>query len=1096
LGVESSVVTPLNPQVDRIDGGAIRGANLFHSFQEFNVGEGQGTYFANPAGIENILTRVTGTNASNILGTLGVTGGSANLFLINPNGIIFGQNARLDVGGSFVATTANAVGLANGDIFSANRSSPLPTGLLNVNPNAFFFNQIVAQPIINRSTADSRGLEVPQGQSLLLVGGNVSLEGGQILAPGGRVELGGLAGSGAIELNVDGNNLRLNFPDGIARADVSFTNGAQVNVRAGGGGNIAVNVQNLNLAGRSTLRAGIASGLGSIDSKAGDIEIDATGAITLTDAESFISNAVLSNAIGKGGNVHITTQSLSVSNGAQVFAGTSGQGDAGSVNINVRDTASFDGVSGSRSSGAYSTVITGAVGQGGNVSITAGALRVTNGAQLETSTSGQGDVGSVNVNVRDAVSFDGDRVEGSNVFSSGAYSRVEAGAVGQAGSVNLVAESLSVTNGAVLTTSTDGKGNAGSVNINVRDTVSFDGEGSFNRDVGFRQSSGAYSSVKRNAEGQGGRVNLMAGALSVTNGAALVTSTLGQGDAGSVNLNLRETASFDGVGPDFFSSGAYSRVEDGAVGQGGSVNLTAESLSVTNGAVLTTSTDGKGNAGSVNINVRDIVSFDGQSRFNGQSIQPSGAFSSVRSRGVGRGGSIHITTGSLSVTNGAELIVNTYGQGNAGSIQVSATDSVNLSGVSPNGFSSGLFTATEEEAGGQGGEIGITTDTLRLSNGAVLSARTRSTYTGGDVIVDASTLEVTGGGQILTTAFSSGHAGKIALNVTDNIILVGSDPTYPDRLAQFGRPIVDSVDTASGVFADTSDRSTGQGGDLTIQTRNLVVRDGAKVNVSSPGLGDAGSLRVEADLLFLDNQGRLTGTTASGIGGNMTLQVQDLILMRNGSVIATTAENNGSGGNITINSPLIVAVPEENSDIIANADQGPGGQIEISADGIYGLEYRDRLTLKSDINASSNVEGLNGVVEINTPDVDPSRGLANLPVEPTDPEVAQGCRADRSQAQSEFVITGRGGLPPNPSEALSSDAVEVDLVTLNSSGENPSRPTAYANPTHPTPAPIIEAQGWVINPLGEVVLTATAPNVTPDSSWHRSVECRAQRASG
>jgi len=141
LGAEGSVVTPnvniQGIQGDQIDGGATRGANLFHSFGEFNVGEGRGAYFANPTGIENILTRVTGGNPFNILGRLGVLGG-ANLFLLNPNGIVFGPSASLDVQGSFIATTANAIQFSNGEVFSASTPSA-PSSLLTVNPSAFFF---------------------------------------------------------------------------------------------------------------------------------------------------------------------------------------------------------------------------------------------------------------------------------------------------------------------------------------------------------------------------------------------------------------------------------------------------------------------------------------------------------------------------------------------------------------------------------------------------------------------------------------------------------------------------------------------------------------------------------------------------------------------------------------------------------------------------------------------------------------------------------------------------------------------------------------------------------------------------------------------
>ena len=116
---------------------------------------------------------------------------------------------------------------------------------------------------------------------------------------------------------------------------------------------------------------------------------------------------------------------------------------------------------------------------------------------------------------------------------------------------------------------------------------------------------------------------------------------------------------------------------------------------------------------------------------------------------------------------------------------------------------------------------------------------------------------------------------------------------------------------------------------------------------------------------------------------------------------------------------------------IANAFQGNGGKINITDQGIFGLQYRDRPTpTTSDINASSEF-GVDGAVKINTPNADPSQGLVSLPAVPIETEVAQACTLGGSQQQSEFVVTGRGGLPPNPTEALSSDAIQVDWVTLN-----------------------------------------------------------------
>ncbi|MGH2414885.1 MAG: filamentous hemagglutinin N-terminal domain-containing protein, partial [Microcystaceae cyanobacterium] len=229
LGTESSVVTPnvtiKELPADRIDGGAVRGANLFHSFSQFNIRELQRVYFANPVGVENILSRVTGMDVSNIQGTLGVNG-RANLFFLNPNGIILGRNASLDVGGSFVATTADAIQFGKQFFFSA--TNPEAPPLLTVSPSALFFNQMKRGHIENRSIAPAGvnlsgdslfGLRVPDGQSLLLVGGDILIDGGGLHTSGGEIELIGVAGSGAVGLKIDGKNLNLSLPEDIARAN-------------------------------------------------------------------------------------------------------------------------------------------------------------------------------------------------------------------------------------------------------------------------------------------------------------------------------------------------------------------------------------------------------------------------------------------------------------------------------------------------------------------------------------------------------------------------------------------------------------------------------------------------------------------------------------------------------------------------------------------------------------------------------------------------------------------------------------------------------------------------------------------------------------
>lgn len=419
---------------------------------------------------------------------------------------------------------------------------------------------------------------------------------------------------------------------------------------------------------------------------------------------------------------------------------------------------------------------------------------------------------------------------------------------------------------------------------------------------------------------------------------------------------------------------------------------------------------------------------------------------------------------------------------------MNATESVELIGTSGDGTPSALLTATLGSSGSKNaGNLTINTTRLTLADGAVVSV----------------------------SSFDAGGAGRLEVN-SDFIQLSG----------------ISSQGLGSGLYANNL--STGNAGNLTINTRELLIQNGAIVSVSAgivprtffalpsfgplflrenlginlpkilanlqfqpaTELGDAGNLEISARFLKLD-EGIISAGTESGRGGNIRLDVQDLILMRNSSEIVTSAANNGSGGNITINTPFIVAIPNENSDITADAEQGPGGRIRINATGIYGLEDRDRQTNQtSDITATSELgPEFSGIVELNTPDVDPSRGLVSLPVVPVDTQVVQACTPSGSQATCEFVVTGRGGLPPNPGESLETDAVIVDLAALNSEVDRPSTPSVSANSTSSTSAPIVEAQGWIIAANGEVVLTANVPTVTPHSSWQAPANCHVLKTS-
>lgn len=625
---------------------------------------------------------------------------------------------------------------------------------------------------------------------------------------------------------------------------------------------------------------------------------------------------------------------------------------------------------------------------------------------------------------------------------------------GGGGNIAVNAHNLNMTEGSKLRAGiAEGLGApdalAGNIDINAAGAISFDGVD--NIDI----PSGTYNLVRGEGVGQGGDINITAESLSLTNGALIKASTFGDGNAGNVNLRIRNSISFDG-GNGENSSGVYTRVEDyQAVGNAGNIQIVTGSLSVTNGAVITASTQGRGNGGNVEIYVRNDTVLDGLGPLQEITLpsgplqfqQSSGLYSSVRRTGVGEGGNIRVTTRSLSVTNGALIIARTEGQGRAGNITVNAADFVTVDGVGSDNSSSALLAPTEPGARGRGGDITVNTNIFRVSNGAVVNSQTLNEYDGGNITINANIFEAAGGGQAIATTRSSGQAGNLTVNAADKIVIYGSDRNFSDRASLFNTNIVGNNEgAASGLFASTGKDSTGGGGNLNVKTGQLMIRDGAKVTVSADGQGSAGNSRIAADSIHLNN-GTIAATTQAGNFGNITLQTGNL-QMRHNSQITTNASGTATGGNINIEAGTVAAL--ENSDIRANAIRGRGGNIIINTQGIF-------RSFNSDIDASSEL-GINGNVELRTPDIDPVQGL-NLPITPgVPPQPTPACQNSGPRA-SRFVITGRGGWPPTPRERVSRGSENNDVEA----------------------EPLVEAQGWIINPKGEVELVANAPVVVPYS---------------
>lgn len=387
--------------------------NLFHSFTDFSIDENESVYFTNPVNVNTIFSRVTGDNPSRIFGTLGVSeGGTADLFFINPNGIVFGENARLDLQGSFSATTADGIRLGNSGLFSA--TSPETSQLLNVQPSAFLFNGQNQRSAITISSdarlgSDrNRGLQVSDRQSMTFVAGDIAVNGGHLNAWEGRINLAAIASRGSAEVLDDGSLL---ISEGTRRGDITLTQSERIetstqnlpqtssllDVQLEFGGNIQLLARDLKILDGSQVLGGIETERGNgIQTQSGNIIVDATGDVVIngqgslrTGDNSIAPNAVSSgiqniiedSAEGLSGNIIINAQSLAVSDNAEISIENLGAGAAGLIVIQLQETATLDG-------GKISSEVSdNATGEGGSIIIRAEDIYLLNRGEISSSSS-------------------------------------------------------------------------------------------------------------------------------------------------------------------------------------------------------------------------------------------------------------------------------------------------------------------------------------------------------------------------------------------------------------------------------------------------------------------------------------------------------------------------------------------------------------------------------------------------------------------------------------------------------------------------------------------------------------------------------------
>ncbi|MBE9200502.1 MULTISPECIES: S-layer family protein [unclassified Nodularia (in: cyanobacteria)] len=662
-----------------------------------------------------------------------------------------------------------------------------------------------------------------------------------------------------------------------------------------------------------------------------------------------------------------------------------------------------------------------------------------------------------------------------------------------------------------IAAATVGTGQGGNITVNAERSLFLGGV----NPSAQAPSAWIVNQVTPGATGNGGAVKIQAGDLTLQDGAAIETLSLGAGAAGKVEV-VADTIAASGVvalqTPFFFSTNVNSRIASQVyrAGNGGDVSVVARKLILEDGASVRTTVfpGATGQGGNVSLDVADEID---ALRLNSIGSQPSGI--NALTFGIGNGGNIRVSSGKLNLIDGGTISTITSrlagvpgtGIGNAGDITLVVGESSNLVGVSPISSSQNSFIGSLSTGFGNTGNVLITTPILSIQDGATLGVLTVPVIGGlgdpnqftnlgsngsvtlnvsdrfiisginpingsssvlnsinyssakpGEVTITTNQLLVLDGGIISNSTVGTGDAGTLRIQAND--ILIDGENNFAAIVAN-----ASLVDAITRNLFKLPDSPTGNTGVIHINTQQLTLRNRGFITVTHQGIGDAGELNIQANRVSL-NAGAIAATTASGKGGNINLVSTNTFFSRNGSQINVEAGRNGDGGNININAPVIVGL--ENSDIIANALNGDGGNIQISTQGLFGLKFRDQLTPESDITASSQF-GVKGTVNINNFGIDPNSGLVELPdnINDSSQQIATGCTDNQG---SSFVATGRGGVPQNPNQQVWSDRTWSDIRDLSTYRQN-SSVTAQI----PSGSEVLkQATSWRMNPEGKIELVA------------------------
>lgn len=958
--------------------GELAGSNLLHSFDRFGIGSGESATFTGPNEVSNILARVTGGEESRITGLLRSEIPDANLFLLNPAGVVIGEGAEVDVSGSFAASTADYLELRDGRRFFADGSGEV--SLLTASPAAFGFFE--ASPAVAGEVrmsfeesgpfASLDGLRFG-GESVHLIGRAVVVEDSYIKSEGGEI---GLAAVGSGEARVDLDAVSGRLAEGEALGGELRLQDSALSVSGTSGGRIVLRGEEVTVAGSGRafyLEGSQVEVFQGIDA---DAKGNAAGGSVLLEAGrslQFLDGARVASVSRNGeagGNILLRAgDEVRLRTGAQVIGSSTSSGAGGVVRVEAGGLSiNGAGAGGETRLSAQSNA--GGTGAGGRIEVLVdGRLELLNGGQIVTNTFGSGAAGSVLVEAGSLFMDGGDSLRATAIASVSAVpgGSGSASAYGSGGDVTVdVAGLAEIRNRATIEASTNTDAPGGQVlvragELRIVGAAASDLPNDFITGVvGFTALRGVNEDGSPRVGGRGGDVRVeVDGLLSLESGGQIDTSSFGSGDSGDVTV-VAGVIRADRAGSDFFTGiGSDTEAYDdrdqaeplwgGPGGDAGTVRVIARSsLTLVDGATISSSTAGSGRAGDIVVDAPQVlVSGTGSNAVytpgpeSGIVALAEGELPATEERAAippstGDAGSIVVRTGDLVVTDGGKISAEALGSGMGGGVLIE------LGPASP-----GPAMAVMAP-----GEPGERSGVVLVRDGGRLTARS-------ELEGDAGQVEVLGAGLI--------------------------------TLAPSG--VVESLNTGTGVAGGVrleADEVRIEGGTISVLARSNV----------------AGSVEVVAGRDIGLEDGLITASAGTD-GGSVLLEGTGFITIDSSRI---EAEAVGNGGNITIQGAKYLLV--DSSVLSASAINGDGGRIDLTT--TVFLENASVFDVSSQF-------GADGIIRID-PDVALSGNEEEGDEEPLDvsDSLQPECTAQIPSEAGSFIKAGKGGTARLPGGYLPS----------------------------------------------------------------------------